>query len=59
MTFGEEANRVEYTALYKGGGSAYRDFVLEDEQAYYRIGNLQDDVKKGKAFGIPLGEKDK
>lgn len=59
VTFGEEANRLEYTALYKGGGSAYRDFVLEDEQAYYRIGNLQDDVKKGKAFGIPLGEKDK
>lgn len=59
VTFGKEANRLEYTALYKGGGSSYRDFVLEDEKAYYRIGNLQDDVKKGNAFGVPLGEKEK
>jgi hypothetical protein len=59
VTFGEGTNRLEYTALYKGGGSSYRDFVIDDEKAYYRIGNLQDDAKKGKAFGIPLGEKDK
>lgn len=54
VTFGEEANRLEYKALYTGGGSSYRDFDIQDDQAHYRIGNLQDDVKKGKAFGIPL-----
>lgn len=54
VTFGEGANPLVYKALYTGGGSSYRDFALEDEQAHYRIGNLQDDVKKGKAFGIPL-----
>ncbi|MCG3114418.1 MAG: DUF4157 domain-containing protein [Candidatus Manganitrophus sp. SA1] len=54
VTFGEGTNPLVYKALHTGGGSSYRDFVLEDEQAYYRIGNLQDDVKKGKAFGIPL-----
>lgn len=54
VTFGEGANPLVYKALYTGGGSSYRDFALEDEQAYYRIGNLQDDVKKGKASGIPL-----
>ena len=59
VTFGEDGNRLEYKALFTKGGNAYRDFVIDDAQAYYRIGNLQDSVSKGTAFGIPLGDKDK
>ena len=53
-------NPIEYTALYKAGGSAYRDFVIDDAQAYNRIGNLQDSVAKGTAFGtLIVGEEKK
>ncbi len=59
ITFESMGSRIEYTASYLSGGSAYRDFVIDDENAYNRIGNLQDAISKGVAFGELIVEEEK